>query len=206
MKLKENKESLLLIFTRNPKLGKCKTRLAATIGDQAALDIYMILLRHTAEITKNLDCSKEVHYSDEIPVNDLWDNEKYSKQLQEGNGLGERMYNAFKSGFQKGYEKIIIIGSDIYDLDRETIEQAFNALEDSDFVIGPAEDGGYYLLGMKTLNKKIFANKRWGSDSVLEETLKDLDPKKIKLLQPKNDIDLYEDLIDIEIFERFIKN
>lgn len=206
MKLKENKDRLLLIFTRNPKLGKCKTRLAATIGDQAALDIYTILLGHTAEITKNLNCSKEVHYSDEVTVNDLWDNKKYSKHLQEGSELGERMYNAFKSGFQKGYKKIILIGSDIYDLNSETIEQAFIALEDSEFVIGPAEDGGYYLLGMKILNEKIFTNKKWGTDCVLEETLKDLDPKKVQLLQPKNDIDLYEDLVGIDIFKRFLKN
>ncbi|WP_297794045.1 TIGR04282 family arsenosugar biosynthesis glycosyltransferase [uncultured Eudoraea sp.] len=206
MILRENKDRLLLIFTRNPKLGKCKTRLAATIGDQAALEIYTILLRHTAEITKNLNCSKEVHYSDEVTVNDLWDNENYSKHLQKGNDLGERMYSAFKSGFQKGYKKIIIIGSDMYDLKSETIEQAFRAMEDSDFVIGPAEDGGYYLLGMKTLNKKVFANKNWGSNCVLEETLKDLDPKNVRLLQPKNDIDLYEDLVGIDIFKRFIKN
>ena len=73
MKLEENKDRLLLIFTRNPKLGKCKTRLAAAIGDQAALDIYMILLQHTAKITKDLNCSKEVYYSEEIPENDLWD-------------------------------------------------------------------------------------------------------------------------------------
>ncbi|MGB5270900.1 MAG: glycosyltransferase, partial [Eudoraea sp.] len=98
MKLEENKDRLLLIFTRNPKLGKCKKRLAAVIGDQAALDIYMILLQHTAEITKDLNCSKEVYYSEEIPENDLWDKDNYAKQLQEGNDLGERMYNGFKSG------------------------------------------------------------------------------------------------------------
>ena len=71
MTLEENKDRLLLIFTRNPKLGKCKTRLAATIGDQAALDIYMILIRHTAEITKDLSCSKEVYYSEEVPEKKL---------------------------------------------------------------------------------------------------------------------------------------
>ncbi|MGB5204559.1 TIGR04282 family arsenosugar biosynthesis glycosyltransferase [Eudoraea sp.] len=205
MKLEENKDRLLLIFTRNPKLGKCKKRLAAVIGDQAALDIYMILLQHTAEITKDLNCSKEVYYSEEIPENDLWDKDNYAKQLQEGNDLGERMYNGFKSGFQKGYQKIIIIGSDIYDLNSETIEAGFNSLENSDFVIGPAADGGYYLLGMKTLNKEIFLNKNWGTETVLEDTLNNLNHKKVKLLQIKNDIDVYEDLKEFDVFESFVK-
>ena len=205
MKLEENKDRLLLIFTRNPKLGKCKTRLAAAIGDQAALDIYMILLQHTAKITKDLNCSKEVYYSEEIPENDLWDKGNYAKQLQEGNDLGERMYNAFKSGFERGYQKIIIIGSDIYDLNSETIEAGFNSLENSDFVIGPAADGGYYLLGMKTLNKEIFLNKNWGTETVLEDTLNNLNHKKVKLLQIKNDIDVYEDLKEFDVFQSFVK-
>ena len=203
--MEENTDRLLLIFTRNPKLGKCKTRLAATIGSQAALDIYMILLRHTAEITKDLNCSKEVYYSEEIPENDLWDKDIYAKQLQEGNDLGERMYNAFKSGFQKGYQKIIIIGSDIYDLNSETIEAGFNSLENSDFVIGPAADGGYYLLGMNSLNHEVFLNKNWGSDKVLETTLNNLAHKKITLLQTKNDIDVYEDLKEFDVFQSFVK-
>ena len=205
MTLEENKDRLLLIFTRNPKLGKCKTRLAATIGDQAALDIYMILIRHTAEITKDLSCSKEVYYSEEVPENDLWDKDNYAKQLQEGNDLGERMYNAFKSGFQKGYKKIILIGSDIYDLNSETIEEAFVEIENADFVIGPAADGGYYLVGMKTLNNEIFQNKNWGTETVLEDTLNNLNHKKVKLLEIKNDIDVYEDLEDIDVFQSFIK-
>jgi len=205
MTLEEKKDRLLLIFTRNPKLGKCKTRLAATLGDQAALDIYMILLRHTAEITKDLNCSKEVYYSEEIPENDLWDKDNYAKQLQEGNDLGERMYNAFKSGFQKGYKKIIIIGSDIYDLNSETIEAGFNSLENSDFVIGPAADGGYYLIGMKTLNHEIFLNKNWGTETVLEDTLSNLTHKEVQLLQIKNDIDVYEDLKEFDVFQSFVK-
>ncbi|WP_297691134.1 TIGR04282 family arsenosugar biosynthesis glycosyltransferase [uncultured Eudoraea sp.] len=204
MKLEENKERLLIIFTRNPKLGKCKTRLAAAIGDQAALDIYMILLRHTAEITKDLNCSKEVHYTEEPESNDLWDELIYSKHLQNGKDLGERMYNAFKTGFQKGYKKVIIIGSDIYDLSSEIIEKAFTELENSDYVIGPAADGGYYLLGMKSINKEIFTNKSWGTNSVLKDTLDDLRDKKVKLLQIKNDIDVYEDLKDIDVFQTFL--
>ncbi len=115
------------------------------------------------------------------------------------------MYNAFKSGFQKGYKKIIIIGSDIYDLNSETIEEAFAELENSDYVIGPAADGGYYLLGMKSLNNEIFLNKNWGTNTVLKDTLNNLRHKKVKLLQIKNDIDVYEDLKDIDVFQTFLK-
>lgn len=204
MKLEENKKRLLLIFTRNPELGKCKTRLAATIGDQAALEVYIILLRHTAEITKNINCSKEVHYTQEPSANDLWDKFSYSKHLQKGNDLGERMYNAFKAGFEKGYKKIVIIGSDIYDLKSETIEEAFTKLENSDYVIGPAEDGGYYLLGMKSMSKEVFFNKNWGTNDVLEDTLNNLSHKNVELLQTKNDIDVYEDLKDIDVFQTFL--
>ena len=128
----------------------------------------------------------------------------YTKRLQSGEDLGERMYNAFKSGFQKGYKKIIIIGSDIYDLNSETIEEAFAELENSDYVIGPAADGGYYLLGMKSISKEIFINKEWGTNSVLKDTLNNLRDKKVKLLQIKNDIDVYEDLKDIDVFQTFL--
>ena len=205
MNLEENKERLILIFARNPRLGKCKTRLAATIGVQAALDVYLILLKHTAEITRDLNCSKEVHYTEEHVAHDLWDKWTYSKHVQSGKDLGERMYNAFKSGFERGYKKIVIIGSDIYDLNSETIEKAFAKLEDSDYVIGPAADGGYYLLGMKSINKEIFFNKKWGTNTVLEETLNNLKNKNIELLETKNDIDVYEDLKDVDVFETFLK-
>lgn len=204
MKLEENKESLLIIFTRNPELGKCKTRLAAAIGDQAALDVYLILLKHTAQITKDLNCTKEVYYSEEICENDFWDKDHYAKQLQKGKDLGERMYNAIKSGFQKGYKKVILIGSDIYDLNKETIEEAFREMEIADIVIGPAADGGYYLIGMKKLNKELFLNKKWGTETVLEDTLNNLSHKRVKLLQIKNDIDVFEDLKDIDVFQSFV--
>ena len=124
--------------------------------------------------------------------------------MQNGNDLGERMYNAFKSGFQKRYKKIVIIGTDIYDLNSEIIEEAFAKLEKSDFVIGPAEDGGYYLLGMKSMSKEIFFNKKWGTNSVLKDTLNNLSHKNVELLQTKNDIDVYEDLKDVDIFETFL--
>ena len=198
--------SLLLIFTRNPELGKCKTRLAAKVGEQTALEIYKFLLDHTVSCTQNLDVEKWVHYSDAIWDNDIWDNDRYRKKLQIGNDLGERMLNAFQEGFKLGFEKIIIIGSDMYHLSQEDLEAAFDALEHHDYVVGPAEDGGYYLLGMKSLKKELFQNKSWGKDTVLSDTLQDLKPGTVLMHPERNDVDRYEDIKDIEVFRPFLKH
>lgn len=197
-------KNLLLIFTRNPELGKCKTRLAAAIGNQPALDIYKFLLQHTVTITKNLNVAKEVHYSVKVRENDFWNSEIYTKEQQHGNDLGQRMEYAFAKGFAKGYQNIIIIGSDMYDLNQEDIENAFKALESHEYVIGPAEDGGYYLFGMKSLNSQVFKDKIWGTETVLKDTLKNIENKKLKLLEERNDIDYYEDIKDIAVFRKFL--
>lgn len=201
-----NSNNLLLIFTRNPELGKGKRRLAATIGDQAAFDIYKFLLDHTVTITKNLYAEKQVYYSEEIWEDDIWDNKKFAKKLQTGDDLGARMANAFQEGFQNEYQKIIIIGSDMLDLSQEDLEAAFKALEKNDFVIGPAEDGGYYLLGMKKFMPELFKNKSWGTETVLKDTLADLENETTALLETKNDVDYYEDIKDIDAFAPFLKH
>ncbi|APQ19263.1 glycosyltransferase [Maribacter hydrothermalis] len=201
-----NSNNLLLIFTRNPELGKGKRRLAATIGDQAAFDIYKFLLDHTVAITKNLYAEKRVYYSEEIWENDIWDNHIFDKKLQVGDDLGIRMANAFQEGFQNEYQKIIIIGSDMLDLSLEDIENAFKALEKNDFVVGPAEDGGYYLLGMKKFLPALFQNKTWGTETVLKDTLNNLEHESVALLETKNDVDYYEDIKDIDAFKPFLKH
>lgn len=202
----KEQHNLLLIFTRNPELGKCKTRLAATIGDVAALSIYNFLLAHTVTVTKNLNACKRVYYSDTIWENDIWDATIYEKKLQIGNDLGERMKNAFAEGFEKGFQKIIIIGSDLYDLEQADLKHAFQELDHSDYVFGPALDGGYYLLGMKQMNTKIFENKKWGTPKVLQATLENLKQENIRLLKPKNDIDIFEDIKDVQAFQPFLKS
>jgi len=203
--LKTNKD-LLLIFTRNPELGKCKTRLAAKIGDVAALEIYTFLLQHTVNVTQKLMTDKQVLYSEELWENDIWDHTLYQKRLQHGLDLGERMMNAFLDGFQSDYEKIIIIGSDMYDLSQADLEFAFSELEEHDFVIGPAEDGGYYLLGAKKLHPNLFKNKKWGTETVLDATLQDLTKENYALLPVKNDVDHYEDIAHLEAFQPFLKH
>lgn len=202
----KNSTNLLLIFTRNPELGKCKTRLAKTVGDQAALDIYNFLLQHTAKVTSQLSCDKAVYYSEEIWQDDVWNANKYQKKLQAGSDLGEKMMNAFKEGFAAGYKNIMVIGSDLYDINAEELNHAFEQLAEHNFVVGPAEDGGYYLLGMNKLFPALFANKKWGTDDVLQSTLQDLQKETYFLLEEKNDVDYFEDIKDIPAFEPFIKH
>ena len=199
-------EALLIIFTRNPEPGKVKTRLAKDVGDITAFKIYNFLLEHTVSVTKNLAVSKEVYYSEGIAQNDIWETEIFTKKLQQGEGLGERMKNAFEEGFKNGYQNIIIIGSDLYDLQREDLEKAFQLLQEKHAVIGPATDGGYYLLGMNQLLPEVFENKKWGTSSVLEDTLKNLKGKNIGLLEARNDVDYYSDIKDHKDFQQFFKN
>ena len=166
-------KNLLLVFTRNPELGKVKTRLAKTVGNATALKIYIFLLERTRDIAVKVAADKAVYYSVKIRENDIWDASIFQKHQQVGEDLGIRMLHAFKNGFKAGYEKVMIIGSDLYDLTAETIENAFIALENNEVVIGPAEDGGYYLLGMNSLEEKVFKNKNWGTETVRKNTLEE---------------------------------
>ena len=110
-----------------------------------------------------------------------------------------RLENAFSELFEMGYEKVLIVGSDIFELGQSDIENAFEVLQTTETVIGPATDGGYYLLGMKERNVAIFQNKNWGTSTVLKETLSDLRQKKYVLLEERNDVDYYQDIKEIDI-------
>ena len=202
----DDQDCLLIIFTRNIEFGKCKTRLAKTVGPKIALDIYQFLVRHTADISANLEVNKWVFYSEHTQKGDVFDDQKFLKYVQQGDDLGSRMKNAFELGFSKGYKKIIIIGSDIYDLDRNDLEEAFEFLDKHETVIGPAEDGGYYLLGLKSVKEAIFSDKPWGKATVLEETLRSLESEDLKLLDVRNDVDIYEDIENIPVFQEFLKD
>ncbi|WP_371412752.1 TIGR04282 family arsenosugar biosynthesis glycosyltransferase [Kordia sp. SMS9] len=192
-----------MTFTRNPELGKVKSRLAKGIGEKAALEVYIQLLEHTKSVLQQIDVDKCVWYSVAVRKNDLWNDKIYQKKAQIGDDLGARMLNSFKDAFQNNYEKVIIIGSDLYDLRPTHIQEAIDALDTNDVVIGPAKDGGYYLLGMKTLHEKAFAPKAWGTETVLADTLKELDSQKIQLLETLNDIDYAEDLLPYETFKKY---
>ncbi len=189
-------KSLLILFYRNPELGKVKTRLAKDVGDEKALSIYLDLCAHTRNITQQLACDKVVYYSQEVRQNDLWPDAVYSKKVQAGLDLGERMSRAFQDGFAAGYKSICIIGTDCLELTPAILQQAFAELEISDAVVGPARDGGYYLLGMKRFHAPIFLNKTWSTDSVYRDTIIDLENQSwsYSILPMLRDVDEAADL------------
>lgn len=197
-------KNLIIVFTRNPELGKVKTRLAKTIGNQSALNIYNYLLNHTEQTIRNTTCDKAIFYSVKIRENDIWSSNIYHKLQQKGKDLGSRMSNAFKYAFENNYEKVIIIGSDLFDLKPKHISTALNMLDKNDVVIGPAQDGGYYLLGMKKIHSNVFENKNWGTETVLKDTLKDLKHLDVFHLKELNDIDTFEDIRDNQTLKELI--
>ncbi len=191
----------LIIFIKNPVKGKVKTRLARTIGNESALDIYLQLLAMTRLLAENFKTAKRyVFYSDYIDTDDDWSNTIFEKKLQIGNDLGERMYNAFDE-ISKQNQKVIIIGSDCPDITNEILQTGFEALDTHNYVLGPSLDGGYYLLGSSTdfedFNKHqfLFENMIWSTDKVFPETENRIKKmkKKLLLLPTLNDIDDEED-------------
>lgn len=199
-------KNLLMIFTRNPELGKVKTRLAKSLGDEKALEIYKFLLERTKEVSQQATADKAVYYSVKIRENDMWDANIYQKHAQYGEDLGVRMLHAFQDAFKQGYEKVAIIGSDLYDLTPEYINEAFDKLNTNDVVIGPAEDGGYYLLGLTKVYPEIFQNKAWGTETVRAATLNDLKKQNVFLLPVLNDVDVVEDIQDHPAFAQFLNS
>ena len=190
-----------MVLMKNPVKGKVKTRLAATTGEDKALAIYNLLLKQTKSIVSELNnCEIAIFYSDFINHNDLWAKGSNLKYLQSGNNLGERMNNAFEVSFKNDYEKIIIIGTDCYEITTEIIENGFLALTKNDIVIGPATDGGYYLLGMKRLHHKLFENILWSTPNVLTDTVQILIALELTydLLPELSDIDTEENLHQID--------
>ena len=190
------KKKALILFTKNPELGKVKTRLAKTIGNEKALEIYIKLLQHTKEIVIELDVDKFVFYSDNIIYDDIWEPSKFNKKVQVGADLGNRMLHAFGELFQSGYQSVCIIGSDCYELNSDIIAGAFDDLSRNDVVLGPTFDGGYYLLGMNKLVPELFENKNWSTETVYSETLVDLKKLALSLSTTVklNDIDEEKDV------------
>ena len=186
----------LIIFVRNPVLGKVKTRLAKTMGDRNALKVYQKLLLHTRAIIEKINCDKFIFYADEINNNDDWPNNKYIKNQQITGTLGEKMAGAFEFVFSQGYNRTLIIGSDCYDLTASIIEEGFIAMEKYDVVLGPASDGGYYLLGKKVIHPSLFAIAEWSTNTVLCETIAACNKAGLSFtkLEVLNDVDEEKDV------------
>ena len=169
----------LLIFAREPVLGRVKTRLAAGIGPAAALATYRELLALTATAVAAARVPATVWLA-EAPARPTppsqprpeWPGLPWRPQPP-AESLGERMRYAFAETFAAGAGRVVIIGTDCPGLTAAGLRQAFAQLATHDLVAGPATDGGYYLLGMKQLHNDLFTNKQWSTATVLADTLAD---------------------------------
>ena len=197
-------KELVIVFVKNIKLGKVKTRLAKTIGNQGAFEVYSELVKVTEIATEDLSVDKRIYFSDAV-VDTKWKNDY--KTVQQGIDLGERMKNAFKKGFEDGYERIVLIGSDLPDITANHIKKGLNALKQNEVAFGPAEDGGYYLIGLSKMHNFVFDNKPWSETHLLEETLSELKEKQVTFttLDTLNDIDDFEDLIASKFYQSNIE-
>jgi len=189
-------KKVLLIFIKNPELGKVKTRLAKSIGDSEALHVYKKLLNSTVSVAEKTDAHRQIWYSSYINNEDGIKPELFGKYLQMGSDLGERMKGAFRQAFDDGADRVVIIGSDCPDLSEAIVENAFERLDKNDLVIGPSEDGGYYLLGMNQYFESLFRDIEWSTESVLESTIQKAKLNNLNIFQLPvlNDIDNIEDL------------
>lgn len=195
---KKNKASIL-VFAKYPKEGKVKTRLAKTVGDKKAAQIYSTIAKELINTIKEINSVNKYIFYSEKHEKDLvikWINENFLFALQKGNDLGERMKNSFKLVFGHEAKKAIIIGTDVPELDSEILNKAITKLDKYDIALGPSPDGGFYLLGMKKYNPKIFEGITYSTNSVLSETIKKIEDEKLTyfLLEPVQDIDTEEEL------------
>ncbi len=191
---------MLLVFVRAPERGRVKTRLAAAIGDGAALRIYRRLAEHTLAVAREFagDVEVRVHYASagagEAVRTWLGDGPIYLPQAE--GDLGVRMRDAFERAFADGADRVVIVGSDLPELSAPLLRRAFDLLDGSAAVIGPAQDGGYYLLGLRGMIGAVFDGVEWSTPGVLTATLDrlraaDADPAMLPALA---DVDTVEDL------------
>lgn len=192
---------LIIVFVKNPKIEMVKTRLASKLGHEKARDIYIELVEITKRAVNDLPIEKWIYFSEEASATE-WP--EHHVAVQKGADLGERMCNAFKDAFNKGYDEVVLIGSDLPDVSSSLLESAFDRFKEAELVFGPSVDGGYYLVGMSRLINDIFKNKPWSQPQLLQNTLDELHQLQVKvsLLEPLNDIDTLEDYKNSTLFIR----
>ncbi|MEW6417586.1 MAG: TIGR04282 family arsenosugar biosynthesis glycosyltransferase [Nitrospirota bacterium] len=190
----------VILFVKYPERGKVKTRLSTHLNDEITLNLYRYFV---ADLIESLKVGKYTlviaFYPSELENKVIsWLGAEHSYTPQAGRHLGGRMENAFKDAFKKGFNKVLIIGSDIPDITPSVIDKAFEALRDYDAVIGPCFDGGYYLIGftIKTFLPDIFKGIQWSTERVFKDTMGVFSKKgyKVYILPKLRDIDRIEDL------------
>lgn len=199
--------NLLIVFAKVPQHGQVKTRLAKTIGDDAALWVYEQLLNRTASIVNQDEFDLAVFYTPKVPdIDSCFPLAKF-REIQIGEDLGTRLEHAFNWGINKFYNRIITIGTDLWSINVKLLENAFNSLLNHDVVIGPAEDGGYYLLGLTKKLPFLFRDIEWSTEIVFRQTMDLLKNYNVFQLQMKNDIDDIEDLKnEVQLWNKFQKH
>ena len=190
----------ILFFLRAPEKGRVKTRLAKSMGEDAALALYRSFVLDTLEMLARTRYPVIIcgHPKEKIPEIDAWLGGRFPCWPQTGDSLGGKMSTAFSRAFSEGFDKAVLIGSDIPDLPERIIEQAFLAIGDQGTALGPSPDGGYYLVAFSApaFLPRIFENIPWGTEKVLEKTLAVLraHDAPVSLMEPWRDIDTAEDI------------
>ena len=187
----------LIVFTRYPEAGTVKTRLIPALGPEGAKGLHREMAEYTLSQACRVGCDLEVRFTGgDRSMMEEWLGEGLHYKKQEGNTLGERMQNAVAEAFSTGTGKVVIVGTDCPGLTAEQIKTAFRLLDRADLVLGPALDGGYYLIGLCRLHEMLFRDITWGSEFVLKETLEAADKLQLKtaLLEKLADIDCPKDL------------
>jgi rSAM/selenodomain-associated transferase 1 len=186
----------LVIFAKAPWVGQVKSRLAASIGGTAACAAYKKMVEHLFENLRGIE-NVEIRFSPDDAKEELqnWLGGKYDFRQQGSGDLGERLSRAFQQNFDADRSRVLIIGSDCPYISRRDIESASNALATHDAVLGPATDGGYWLIGLKKLHLELFQHIPWSTGAVLETTLCRLRAAGLTfdLLRELDDIDVVED-------------
>ncbi len=191
----------LIIFTRYPEPGKTKTRLIPALGELGAAQLHRRMAEHTVQQAKAVSCPIEVWYvggTKELMQDWLGTDLRY--QEQPAGDLGDRMCAAFRSAFEQGYRSVIIIGTDCPGITTALLAQSFAELQNQVVAIGPAIDGGYYLIGLQRLVPELFQGITWSTATVFAETLAIIDRLQLSIwrLPPLPDIDLPADLPYLE--------
>ncbi len=189
----------LIVLLKNAKKGHAKTRLAKGIGVDAAHDAYLHLLSKTQELVEATSFAVYLYYSNELPpVSARWQMQNGNYRLQSDGDLGNRMLTAFTEVLAH-HDHAIIMGSDCPYITQEHLDQATSLLEVNDVVYGPSLDGGYYMLGMRTLQPTLLSEMTWSTETVLEESLARCKAAhlSVSLLEPMEDID------EAESWERY---
>lgn len=191
----------LIVFTRYPEPGKTKTRLIPVLGAEGAATLQRQMTEHTLAQVKELQSERLVSATicfaggnQQLMQN--WLGTSFDYQPQSDGDLGRRMAIAFETTLEAGTQSVVIIGSDCPDLNAQLMMQAFQALEQHDLVLGPARDGGYYLIGLRRLIPELFTGISWSTTEVLQQTMNIAQKLELAVasLPLLSDVDRPEDL------------